>query len=153
MDVHGFRVPVDRAGLYDCEVSGDIVQVNTSYCAVYAPLSPYIPEPLLSLPCNSRYLVLCKTGTLYLVYVKRICTRTSYWTVFATSRRLLPRVTTAVLIVWQSTRHLVAESRYPGKMNIMETMSLSTVHLTHYERWAGGMVCFFLASFYFVVLL
>ena len=33
----------------------------------------------------------------------------------AISRRLSPGVTTPALILWQSTRHRVAESRYPGK--------------------------------------
>ena len=34
----------------------------------------------------------------------------------ATSRRLSPRVTASALVAWQSTRHLVAESKYPGKI-------------------------------------
>ena len=38
---------------------------------------------------------------------------------------------TAALILWQSTRHLDAESRYPGKITITvkKLLSLSTAHL------------------------
>ena len=74
----------------------------------------------------------------------------------ATSPRLSPRVITAALIVWQSTRHLVAESIYPREIkNRTDVGVLSTVHLAAIDGRAGqgGMVCFFLASFYFVVLL
>ena len=70
----------------------------------------------------------------------------------ATSRRLSPRVTTPVLIVWQSTRHLVAENRYPGKINNNKT-DVIVDGTPRYQRWVGVMVWLFLASFYFVVLL
>ena len=56
----------------------------------------------------------------------------------ATSRRLSPGLTTPVLIVWQSTRHLVAESRYPGKINTIE-IDVVIDGKPRYQRWAGGM--------------
>ena len=40
---------------------------------------------------------------------------------FCDQRRLSPRVTTPALIVSQWTRHLVAKSRYPGKINTNKT--------------------------------
>ena len=70
----------------------------------------------------------------------------------ATSRRLSPRVTTPALMVWQLMRHLVAESRYPGKTNTNKTDVVAD-RTPRYQRWAGGMFRFFLASSYFVVLL
>ena len=77
----------------------------------------------------------------------------------ATSPGRSPRVATPALIVWQRTRHLVAESRYPGKINISPTRHLvaesgypgkisnikTDVFVDGtpiYQRWAGEMVCF-----------
>ena len=47
----------------------------------------------------------------------------------AHSRRLSPRVTNVTLIIWQSTRHLVADRMYYGKETPVKLVSLSTVHL------------------------
>ena len=70
----------------------------------------------------------------------------------ATSRGLSPRDTTSALIIWLSTRHLVADNRYPGKINNNKT-DVVVDGTPRYQRWPGEMVRFFLASFYFVVLL
>ena len=58
----------------------------------------------------------------------------------AASRGLSPRVTTPALIVWQSTRHLVAESRYPGKISNNKT-DVVVDGTPRYQRWTDGMVC------------
>ena len=58
----------------------------------------------------------------------------------ATSRRFSPRVTTPALIVWQSTRHLVAESRYPGKINSNKS-DVVVDGTPRYQPWGGGIVC------------
>ena len=52
-------------------------------------------------------------------------------------------------IVWQSPRHLVAEITVGAPVN--ETLNKTDVvdGTPRYQPWAGGMVCFFLASSYF----
>ena len=55
----------------------------------------------------------------------------------ATSQRFLDRVTTPALMIWQTTRHLTAESRYPGKISTNKLMSLSAVHLAINDGRAG----------------
>ena len=58
-------------------------------------------------------------------------------------------VTSPALILWQSTRHHVAEKRYSGKLNTNKT---NVDGILRYQRWARGMVYLFLASLCFVLL-
>ena len=61
----------------------------------------------------------------------------------ATSRGLSPRVATPASVVWRSTRHLFAEIGYPGKINNHKT-DIVVDGIPRLQRWAGGMVRFFL---------
>ena len=59
----------------------------------------------------------------------------------ATSHRISPRVTSPALVIWQSTRPLVAGSGCPGKINL-NTTYIVVGDTSRRQRWEGGVFVF-----------